>query len=300
MSRKPTDPVSRRFAPGVAAGLFALAVVPLLTGCTGINVRLAMNQGVSHYKAKEFEKAAEKFQEAITLNPGHAEAYLDLGLTYMELYEPGSEHEKDKAYAEGAIQAFKKYIRMNPESEKVEGYLINICKLSHRMPDAIDFYLEDYQKNSQEINLVKKLANLYHMSGDTEKAVEFFEKVAQLDPTSPEALYSVGVACWGRSYNAPFLDYDSRMALLDKGVGAMDRALALKPDYYEALAYLNLLYREKSKYDISPAQSVIWRQKADELQAKSMDLRNKALAAQAAEAAKAAGDKPAPASGTTH
>ena len=36
----------------------------------------------------------------------------------MELYEPGSEHPKDVEYANGAIEAFKKYVQLQPETEK--------------------------------------------------------------------------------------------------------------------------------------------------------------------------------------
>src|SRR5262245_1234515 len=76
-----------------------------LAGCTTINTRLAMNQGVNLFRAKEYDKAVTAFKHAIEIDPNYSDAHLDLGLTYMELYEPGSEHPKDKEYAEGAIQA---------------------------------------------------------------------------------------------------------------------------------------------------------------------------------------------------
>ncbi len=286
-----------------AARLFplVLALVACISilGCTTVKVRRAMNQGVGFYKAKEFVKAAESFKHAIELDKTYAEAYLNLGLTYMELYEPGSEHDKDKQYADGAIEAFKQYIRIQPESGKARDYLINMCKMAGRMPDAIDFIMEDYAKKPQDIILVKTIAALYHMSGDTEKAIEWFEKVAQLEPNNPEAQYSVGVACWGRSYNSMNLDYETRMQLLDKGLAALEKASALRKDYFEAYSYISLTYREKAKYDISPATSVMWRQRADETLAKAMELRNKSLAAQAAAAAAQQGTTPPPTGSTS-
>jgi len=256
-----------------------------LTGCSNIKVRLAMNEGVNFYKSKEFLKAAASFRKAIKLDPSYAEAYLDLGLTYMELYEPGSEHPKDLEYADGAIESFKRYIRLYPETEKARDYLINICKLSMRMQDAIDFFLEDYQKNPNDLVMVKTMAALYRMAGDMENAIAFYQKAAELEPDNPEAYYSVGVACWGRSYNSLGMDYEARMELLDRGLAALQKAMELRPEYFEALTYYSLTYREKAKYDISPAAAVGWRQKADELLAQAMEVRNKQLAAQAAEAA---------------
>lgn len=276
---------------GPATVLVGIVALLTLSSCTTIQVRLAMNQGVSNFKSKEFEKAVESFKKAIAIDSKYSEGYLDLGLTYMELYEPGSEHPKDKEYADGAIQAFKKYIELNPTNEKGKEYLINICNLAHRMQDAIDFFLVEYQQKPNDLEMVKKLAALYRMAGDTEKAIDYYQKAAELDPTNAESFYSVGVACWGRSYNSPYLEYDVRMALLDRGQAALEKAIAIKKDYYEAYLYLNLLYRQKAQYDISPAQAITWRQKADELQAKALELRNAQMQAQAAAAA-ASGTQP--------
>lgn len=264
----------------------AMAIVAaVLASCSTINVRLAMNEGVGHYKAKEFEKAVTAFKRAITIDPAYAEAYLDLGLTYMELYEPGSEHAKDIEYADGAIQAFKKYLSLEPTNEKAKEYLINVCNLSKRLPDAIEYFMTDYNKNPNDLRLVKTIGALYRMAGDLDKAIEWSEKVAQLEPNNPEALYTLGVYYWGRSYNSKDLPYEERMQILDKGLAALNKALALKPDYFEAITYQSLTYRQKAQYDIDPTAAMGWVQKADELLAKAMDLRNKAMAAQAAAAA---------------
>ena len=277
---------------GLAPVLVGIVALLSLASCTNVRVRLAMNEGVTLFKSKEFEKAAESFKKAIAIDSKYPEGYLDLGLTYMELYEPGSEHPKDKEYADGAIQAFKKYIELEPSSEKGKEYLINICNLAHRMEDAIEFFLVEYQQKPNDLDLVKKLAALYRMAGDTEKAIDFYQKAAELDPTNAESFYSVGVACWGRSYNSPYLEYEARMSLLDRGQAALEKAIDIKKDYFEAYLYLNLLYRQKAQYDISPAQAITWRQKADELQAKALELRAAAMQAQAAAAAAAGGTQP--------
>jgi len=293
---KPALGAARRHGVSARTSLVVLGLLALfgVSGCANINIRLAMNQGVNFYKAKEYEKAIQSFQQAIAIDPGYAEAHLDLGLTYMELYEPGSEHPKDLEYSDGAIQAFKKYIQLNPTNDKAKEYLINICTLSRRMQDAIDFFMADYANDPDNLQLVKMMGALYRMKGDMESAIEWYEKAAALEPGNPEAYYSVGVACWGRSYNAQYLDYETRMILVDKGLDALQKALDLKKDYYEALTYESLLYREKAKYDIDPAQAETWRLKADGILARALEIRNKALAEQAAEAAKASGDTPTP------
>ncbi|MFQ5701783.1 MAG: tetratricopeptide repeat protein [Acidobacteriota bacterium] len=279
------------------ACLLSVGLALSIVGCTNINIRLAMNRGVNLFKAEEYEQAAESFKRAIRMDPTYAEAFLDLGLTYMELYEPGSTHPKDMRYVDGAIESFKRYIRLDPDNMKVRDYLINICSVSGRMQEAIDFFLEDYNEDHPDLRLVKMIAWLYHRGGETNKAIEWFEKAAALDPDNPEAYYSVGVSCWGHSYNTPYLEYEERMAILDKGLEAFTKARELKPDYVAAITYENLIYREKAKYDISPAQSAKWRIKADTLLQKAMQLQNAALAAQAAETGGGQAPSPAAAGG---
>jgi predicted Zn-dependent protease len=242
-----------------------------------------MNKGVGYFKAKEYDRAAIEFKRAIRMDPTYAEAFLDLGLTYMEVYEPGSTHPKDIQYADAAIESFKRYIRLKPEDLKARDYLINMCSTAGRVDVAIEFFMEYYEKEPDSLQLVQMLAALHHRKGDTASAIEWSDKAAVLQPDNPEAFYSVGVACWGHSYNSPFLEYEDRMAILDKGLEAIAKARELRDEYFEALTYESLIYREKVKYDISPAQSVVWRQKADELLAQALEIRNARMAAQAAE-----------------
>ncbi len=261
-----------------------LAALCALSACSGVRVRVTMNRGVSFFKSKEYEKALEKFREATKIDPEYPDAWLDIGLTYMELYEPGSTHEKDLEYAAGGIEAFRELLKLQPDNVKAKEYFINMCIQSGQVPVAIEHFLADHQKNPGDLATVKTVAALFQKAGQSEEAIEWFEKVAVLEPENPEAWYSLGVACWGRSYNNVDIDYDGRLALLDKGLTALEKAQSLKTDYFEALTYSSLSYRQKAQYDISPAQSVIWRQKADELLAKAMEIRNRQLAAQVAEA----------------
>jgi Tfp pilus assembly protein PilF len=38
-----------------------------------------------------------------------------------------------------------------------------------------------------------------------------------------------------------------RETIVDLGIQAFEKALAIDPDYFDALAYINLIYREKAK-----------------------------------------------------
>jgi hypothetical protein len=74
---------------------------------------------------------------------------------------------------------------------------------------------------------------------------------------------------------------------------AVDKALSLKPDYFDAVIYKGLLYRVMASVAKDPRQRAQYLDQAQTLQKQGLELRK---AQQAAEAAAAAGGSPAPTS----
>jgi tetratricopeptide (TPR) repeat protein len=107
------------------------------------------------------------------------------------------------------------------------------------------------------------------------QAKEYHEKVAQIDPNDPEAYYSIAVIDWTQSYqprmeeraklglkpDQPLKDKkvcdmlrDKNMSTVQDGIQNLNKALQLRPDYDDAMAYLNLLYREKADLECDNAE----------------------------------------------
>ena len=97
-------------------------------------------------------------------------------------------------------------------------------------------------------------------------------------PDAPEILYTLGVSAWDKSYNDPKYSLEQREHIVDLGLAATDKALKLKLDYFEAMVYYNLLYREKAKMTTDPAARQAWLDKAEEWKQKAIELRKKAAA----------------------
>jgi tetratricopeptide (TPR) repeat protein len=116
-------------------------------------------------------------------------------------------------------------------------------------------------------NSVKGIASLYFNMKKFEQAKEYHEKAKQLDPNDPEEYYSIAVIDWTQSYaprqeeraklglkpEDPLKDKkiceslrDRNVSKVDEGIQNLTKALQLRPDYDDAMAYLNLLYREKA------------------------------------------------------
>ncbi len=56
----------------------------------------------------------------------------------------------------------------------------------------------------------------------------------------------------------------ARGKVVDTGLQAAQKAVTLKPDYFEAMAYYNLLFREKAKLELDPVKAQEWIAKAEE------------------------------------
>ena len=64
-----------------------------------------------------------------------------------------------------------------------------------------------------------------------------------------------------------------RRAILEQGLKDLDTALEMNPDYFEAMFYVGLLYREFAKMETAPAKKAEWTAKADEWQKKGLEVR---------------------------
>ena len=54
---------------------------------------------------------------------------------------------------------------------------------------------------------------------------------------------------------------------------ALNKALEIKPDYFEALSYINLLYREKAKIETDPVKKQEYIDTANKYLQQALELR---------------------------
>lgn len=215
-----------------AAGLALLAG----TGCAKLQARDNLNKGVQAYKNAKYEEAINRFQKAVDLDPTLLNARLYLATAYANQYIPGADTEDNNRLANQAIDQFKKVLEMNPERD-------------------------------QQTTSLKGIASLYFNMKKMDDAKQFHNKVAQVDPNDPETYYSIGVIDWTESYQ-PRMEERAKLglkpeeplkdkkvcgqlkaknsAVVKDGIDNLKKALDLRPDYDDAMAYLNLMYRERA------------------------------------------------------
>ena len=219
----------------IAALLALLSAV----GCEKLRARDQINKGVQSYKNAKYEEAIEHFKNAVQLDPSLINARLYLATAYMQQYIPGADSPENNKYAEEAIAEFKNVLDTNPPKE-------------------------------QKILALKGIASLYFNMKKMEDAKKYHQMVADLDPNDPEVYYSIAVIDWTQSYQ-PRLEaraklglkptdeikdkktcadlkkaIDANQAVVEDGIAKLNKAIELRPDYDDAMAYLNLMYRERA------------------------------------------------------
>lgn len=252
--------------------LSSLAIVALLlvsTGCQKLKARDELNKGVTAFKAMQYPSAVEHFKAAIETDPTLTNARLYLATAYANQYVPGADSESNTQVGEQAIAEFQKVLDGDPNN----------------------------------IGSISGIASLYFQMKKFDQAKEFYRRHVSLDPQNAEAYYSIGVINWTQTYqprmelkkklnlrpDEPIKDAkaraglrDQNLALVDEGMEMLDKAMAARADYDDAMAYQNLLLREKADLvdDAGERESLLT--KADDWVNQSLEIKKKKAAAETA------------------
>jgi tetratricopeptide (TPR) repeat protein len=246
----------------ISAVALALLVVFVAAGCNQLKARDQLNKGVQAYKAAQYQRAIENFKRAIELDPKLINARLYLATAYANQFMPGVESEENMRIGQQAIAEFEKVLEMD----------------------------------ANNASSVAGIANLYLNMNKFDEAKKWYQKQIQLDPSNPEAYYSVGVITWKETYlprmkvkadlglkpDEPIKDVKKREELcarnnpiIEEGFSMLNKSVELRPDYDDAMAYLNLMYREKADCESSPEARAEDLKKAEEWVQRAMDERKK-------------------------
>jgi tetratricopeptide (TPR) repeat protein len=231
----------------VLVGLVVLLTLLSAAGCTKLRARDQLNKGVQSYKNARYEEAINHFKQAVELDPTLINARVYLATAYAQQYVPGADTEDNLRMANSAIEEYKRVIEADPKN----------------------------------INSVKGIAYLYLQMKKFDDAKTWYRKASEIDPNDPETYYSVGVIDWTQAYQPRMEEYaklgmkptetfngkkpDEKKVCgqlkanssdkVEEGIKALDTALKLRPDYDDAMAYMNLLYRERGDYECDDAQA---------------------------------------------
>lgn len=264
-----------KFGLAIVAGL----VVLFGTGCDKLKSRDQLNRGVAAYKSAKYAEAIENFKTAIALDPTNPNAKLYLATAYMTQWIPGAESPENVELATQAKKEFQEVLSNDPK-DKVA--LASLASLAFNQSSSL-------QGDAKTAKL--------------DEARDWNQKLIAVDPKNKEAYYSLGVIAWSKWYPVlgkeraelgmkpedpgPIKDKKIReelkqqySAVIQEGIDALNKALEVDPEYDDAMAYLNLLIRERADLADSPDQYKEQIKVADDWVQKALETKKKKAARQ--------------------
>jgi Tfp pilus assembly protein PilF len=221
---------------GISVVLVAVALLLVsATGCTKLRARDQLNQGVGAYTNAQFAEAVEHFNNAVELDPEFQTARLYLATAYMSQYIPGAESPENVEMAQKANKEFSNVLERDPQNTVA----------------------------------IASIASLFFHQKKFDEAEEWNRKLIAADPNYKEAYYTLGVIAWSRTFQVrmearaelgmkpedpgPLKDKKVReevrgknIDIVNSGLEQLQKAIQIDPEYDDAMAYLNLLHREKA------------------------------------------------------
>lgn len=259
----------------VAALAVTILVVATLSGCNKLKARDLLNKGVASFKAGQYDAAVEDFKQAKELDPDLMNARLYLATAYASQYIPGAPSEQNTRLGNQAVAEFKEVLDKDAKNlNAVDGIGSILFQMAGTPFDAKKF--ED--------------SKIYH------------QKHIEIKPDDPEPHYWIGVIDWTlafrtnaelrAAYNKEHInkqikdgdplpspvraDYVSKSGqLVDEGISELQKAITVRPDYDDAMAYLNLLYRRKADMVESSDERAGLQKQADDLLDKIKEIKQK-------------------------
>jgi tetratricopeptide (TPR) repeat protein len=252
-----------------------LVLVAGVSGCSKLKARDLLNKGVAAFKGGQYDTAIEDFKQAKDLDPGLMNARLYLATAYASQYIPGAPSEQNLRLGTQAVNEFKEVLTIDSN---------NISAI-----DGIG-------------SILFQMAGTPYDPKKFEESKSYHQKHIDLKPNDPEPYYWIGVIDWTLAFRAngearadynrnnvrkqvkdtdPLpasvrTDYTAKYgAMVDEGIKGLQKAIELRPDYDDAMAYLNLLYRRKADMVESAEERASLQKQADDLIDKVKEIKQK-------------------------
>lgn len=254
----------RKLAP--ICGVLLLAAVS--SGCNKLKARDQLNKGVAAYRNAQFQNAIDHFKQAVTYDPSLLNARLYLATAIRQMYIPNGDSPENVKIGKQAVEAFEDVLQQDPNNATA----------------------------------LATIAQTYYEMHDFDKAKEYQRRRLQADPNNPEPYYWIGVIDWvlcqkensrirtDLKLNVPNAEGDfpalppkareeliaKNSALVDEAIKALQKDLEMKPNDSDAMAYFNLMLRQKADLESESSARAADLKQATELMQKSIATRKQA------------------------
>ena len=242
----------------------------------------AFNDGVSNYKAKEYDKALANFQMATTIQPTDTMAALNIAAIYDEkqdlanatasynkllatgyksptvysrLFQIARQQKDEKAAALVLEQALRVY----PNNKGFMLEELNMYLSSSRGKEAIDKIQRAIAADPKNSNLYAVLGGVYDQNKQPELAVAAYKKAVEADPNNFDSHFNLGVYNYNRA--AEFYTKASKMNLATYQKSGKQLEVQGKKYFQDSVPYFEkaLLLQPNDRNTLNSLQKVYFR-----------------------------------------
>jgi tetratricopeptide (TPR) repeat protein len=178
-------------------------------------------------KVADFQSAADEFNKAAQIDQTQEAIWAGLGDAEYGLGQAQTGDDRTKAF-DAALDAYKKVLAINPNEAAIYNQMGNIYGAEKKIPEATDALTKAAQLDPQMAakayyNMGANLVN----AGNSDAAVDFFQKAIAADPNYADAHYQLGICLMGKA------QVDNKTGKITPPAGTAEqfqKYLELKPD----------------------------------------------------------------------
>ncbi len=246
------------------------------TGCNKLKARDLLNKGVAAFSDGQYDASIEAFKQAKELDPELLNARLYLATAYATEYIPGAPSDENIRKGEQAIAEFQDVLSRDPSSLAAIDGVGSILFQMAGTPFDPDKFQESKQYHQRHISFVPDDPEPYYWIGVVNWTLAYRGNAemrqlyntenprGQLKETDPlpESLRGEFVERYGQ--------------LTDEGLSMLEKAVQLRLDYADAMAYQSLLFRQKADM-VDDAMRPSIEKQADDLLDQVKEIKQRAL-----------------------
>lgn len=264
-----------KVAEKLTVGLLAMC----LFSCQELRARQFGREGNRHFRDGDYRAAIAAYSASEQL-ASLATVQLNKGLACRQLLLPGAHSAENERAASCALEAFRRLKRLSPADERAERLYQQTLFDADRYEQLVELYEQQLRRTPEDPAAINGLIQVYSRWGRWDEALRWTEERARRRPLDPEAHYALGVFIYNRlfekgggpekssfdprpgperkptpAFEVTDISGKERVALAERAIAALKKAIELRPTYAEALTYLGLVYRQQSfaYFDEPPA-----------------------------------------------
>lgn len=183
---------------------------------------------------------------------------------------------RDKLNQPGEAEAIvRQLVALDPSDITSYFGFARIHEEAGRLADAEAVLLQAQAAAPEQAAVWLQTAQFFNRQDRFDEAMTAFARLTRLDPADPQPFYQMAVFYEEKVRKDASLRRAQQADYLTAGMEAVDQALALRPEYFEARVYKNLLLRHQARFASDPQTQRLMLEEADRLQREAIALRDR-------------------------